>query len=109
MDDTFRFPKSRGPIRGPTILILDATSGDVLDKHGENMFYMPHGLTIDHEDNVWITDVGRHQVMKFPPGEFKNPSLVLGVNLKPGSDEKHFCKPTDVAVDRSGNFYVSDG
>ena len=26
------------------------------------MFYLPHGLTVDHENNVWVTDVGRHQV-----------------------------------------------
>ena len=26
------------------------------------MFYLPHGLTVDHEDNVWVTDVGAHQV-----------------------------------------------
>ena len=23
---------------------------------------MPHGLTVDSEDNVWITDVALHQV-----------------------------------------------
>jgi hypothetical protein len=23
---------------------------------------MPHGLKIDSEGNIWITDVGRHQV-----------------------------------------------
>lgn len=62
LDNSFRNPKLRGPIRGATILILDGRSGRVLEKHGENMFYLPHGLTIDHEDNVWITDVGRHQV-----------------------------------------------
>jgi len=26
------------------------------------MFYLPHGLTVDHEDNLWLTDVGSHQV-----------------------------------------------
>ena len=25
-------------------------------------YYMPHGLTIDADDNMWLTDVGRHQV-----------------------------------------------
>ena len=25
-------------------------------------FYLPHGLTVDHEDNLWLTDVGSHQV-----------------------------------------------
>ncbi len=37
------------------------------------------------------------------------PELVLGVQFEPGSDDKHFCKPTDVAVLRSGEFFVSDG
>ena len=65
MDNTFRNPQSRGPIRGPTIFILDGDSGEVLEKHGRNMFYMPHGLTIDHQDNLWITDVGLHQVINW--------------------------------------------
>ena len=25
-------------------------------------FFMPHGLTIDHEGNMWLTDVAMHQV-----------------------------------------------
>ena len=25
-------------------------------------FYMPHGLTVDHASNIWLTDVGSHQV-----------------------------------------------
>ena len=25
-------------------------------------FYLPHGLTVDHEDNLWLTDVASHQV-----------------------------------------------
>lgn len=25
-------------------------------------FYMPHGLTIDKQGNLWVTDVGLHQV-----------------------------------------------
>ena len=68
MDNTFRSAQTRGPIRGATILILDGSSGEVLEKHGKNMFYLPHGLTIDHGDNVWITDVGRHQVKYQPLG-----------------------------------------
>jgi len=27
----------------------------------------------------------------------------------PGSDSNHFCKPTDVAVLSTGEFFVSDG
>lgn len=35
--------------------------------------------------------------------------MKLGEALKPGSDNKHFCKPTDVAVASNGHFFVADG
>merc|ERR1712080_61811 len=67
------------------------------------------GLTIDGEGNTYVTDVGLHQVMRFPAGKTK-PDLVLGVAFVSGTDEKHFCKPTDVAVsERTGDFFVADG
>jgi NHL repeat len=31
----------------------------------KNYFVWPHGLTIDNNDNLWITDVALHQVFKF--------------------------------------------
>ncbi|KAF8368657.1 hypothetical protein PRIPAC_86486 [Pristionchus pacificus] len=34
----------------------------VLEEHGENLFYLPHGLSIDGEGYIWVTDVGSHQV-----------------------------------------------
>lgn len=37
------------------------------------------------------------------------PILELGEKLVPGNDEKHFCKPTDVAVAKNGDFFVADG
>jgi len=38
------------------------------------------------------------------------PDLVLGRQFEPGSDDDHFCKPTSVAVEASGEFfYVADG
>lgn len=30
-------------------------------------FYLPHGLTVDNDDNLWVTDVGAHQVFKLTP------------------------------------------
>ena len=71
---------------------------------------MPHGLTIDSQQNVWLTDVALHQVIKFDHGNFETPSLKLGVEFENGNDEKHFCKPTDVAVSSvNGDIFVSDG
>ena len=35
--------------------------------------------------------------------------LVLGTKFVPGNDEKHFCKPTSVAVSSSGLIFVADG
>lgn len=47
--------------------MLNPTDGKILSKAGQNLFYLPHGLTIDHEDYLWITDVGAHQVFKLSP------------------------------------------
>lgn len=35
--------------------------------------------------------------------------LEIGVKGEPGNDKTHFCQPSDVAVLRNGDFYVSDG
>jgi len=99
---------NEGPIKDPAILILDPSDGSILQERGRNRFYLPHGITIDNNGNTWITDVALHQVMKFPPGS-EDPSLVLGEAFVPGSDDKHFCKPTDVTVASNGEFFISDG
>ena len=35
--------------------------------------------------------------------------FLVGHAFEPGTDNEHFCKPTDVAVAKSGDFYVADG
>lgn len=72
---------------------------------------MPHGLTIDHEDNVWVTDVALHQVFKFAPrgGSQEQPLMTLGKAFMPGAGDSKFCKPTSVAVLENGDFFVADG
>jgi peptidylamidoglycolate lyase len=99
------FPKE--PIPAPTISVFDGPTGKRLATWGENRFIMPHGLTIDHEGNVWLTDVGLHQVFKCTPeGKVL---LTLGEAGVAGADHSHFNLPTDVAVLRDGSFYISDG
>ena len=95
------------PIDRPTVWVFDGQTGRLLTSWGANTFVMPHGLTIDHDDNVWLTDVGRHQVFKFGPDGRQ--LLVLGEARVPGDDARHFNQPTDVAVAANGTFFVSDG
>lgn len=41
----------------------------LIKSHLTHSFYMPHGLTVDPEDNVWLTDVAMHQVLSSRPVE----------------------------------------
>lgn len=95
------------PIGRPTVWVFDGQTGRVLASWGADTFIMPHGLTIDRDDNVWLTDVGRHQVFKFAPDGRQ--LLVLGESRVPGDDARHFDMPTDVDVAEDGSFFVSDG
>ncbi|KAG9487973.1 hypothetical protein GDO78_007656 [Eleutherodactylus coqui] len=97
-----------GPIEESTILVVHPNSSAILRSTGRNLFYLPHGLTVDRDGNFWVTDVALHQIFKLGP--HGAPILTLGEAFQPGSDRRHFCQPTDVAVDPiTGNFFVSDG
>jgi DNA-binding beta-propeller fold protein YncE len=102
---TTPFPANTIP--SPTILELDGATGKLLKKWGENYFIMPHGLTVDHENNIWVTDVALHQIFKFThDGTLL---LKIGEATISGNDSLHFNMPTDIAVCKDGSFYVSDG
>jgi peptidylamidoglycolate lyase len=94
-------------IASNTILLLDRLNGKILNSWGGNLFIMPHGLTVDKNNNVWVTDVGLHQVFKF--SHDGHLLMKLGESKIPGNDSAHFNRPTDVAVADDGSFYVSDG
>ena len=57
--------ESKEKIKENTIIELEKGSGKVVNAWGADLFIMPHGLEIDNDDNIWITDVGLHQVIKF--------------------------------------------
>ena len=69
--------------------------------------YWLHGLHVDPWDNVWVTDVSRHLVMKFSPAGER--MLTLGVDGESGCDDRHFFQPTHVCVTPSGELFVTDG
>lgn len=72
-------------------------------------FFMPHGISIDPQGDVWLTDVALHQAFRYVKNNFAQADLVLGERFVPGSDEGHFCKPTDVAIASTGVIFISDG
>lgn len=100
--------KNKGPISEQVVVILDPKNGSVIKRWGSHRFYMPHGITVDHENNVWLTDVALHQVFKFDPNS-GNVLMTFGTAFEPGTDSNQFCKPTSVAVTTSGEFFVADG
>ncbi|MCX2745316.1 peptidyl-alpha-hydroxyglycine alpha-amidating lyase family protein [Mangrovivirga sp. M17] len=90
-----------------TISTIDTNTGEILRSWGKNLFIMPHGLEVDNENNIWVTDCGLHQVFKFD--QEGNLLMTLGEARIPGSDSLHFNMPTDIAVTPDGSFYISDG
>ncbi len=88
------------------ILCLDA-SGKFLRSWGDDFIRTVHALRIDRDDNVWVTDIGNHQVLKFNPmGKLL---LALGKANTAGNGMDEFNKPTDVAFGPNGEIYVADG
>jgi peptidylamidoglycolate lyase len=95
------------PIACKTVLIINKDNGTLINSWGADEFIMPHGLTVDRENNIWVTDVGLHQVFKFShEGKLL---FKLGEAGIAGHDSAHFNKPTAVAIAKDGSFYVSDG
>lgn len=58
-------------------------------------------ITVDRNGSVWITDVGRHQVLKFT----SSGKLIMSVGkkLKPGHGPRELCKPTQVRAVLGGD------
>jgi sugar lactone lactonase YvrE len=119
----------------PTILKFDA-SGKLVKSFGEGILIFPHGIFVDRDGNVWVTDgqdnapvaargagqaaaprgegpVGPragstkgNQVYKFNP----DGKLLLTLGKAGGAAEPdYFYQPNDVVVARNGDIFVSEG
>jgi streptogramin lyase len=95
----------------PPILKLDA-SGKPIMSFGAGMFIFPHGICVDKDGNIWVTDgqgkdaIG-HQVFKFnPDGKVL---MTLGKAGVAGDGPDTFNQPNDVAIAPNGDIFVSDG
>ena len=93
--------------RGKQPIIRFNAKGKFIRSWGDDLIGIAHGMRIDRDDNVWVTDIGHHMVFKFnPTGKLL---LALGQTDKPGLGTDQFDKPTDVAFGPKGEIYVSDG
>jgi peptidylamidoglycolate lyase len=102
--------KKYGPIAEDILVLISGSTNAKKETWGAGRFYMPHGINIDHESNIWLTDVGTHQVFKFDFSQSEEPVLVLGEAFKHGDTNNRFCKPTGIEVAKSnGDVFVSDG
>ena len=98
--------------RGDTPLLEFDTSGKFLHGFGQGMFVQPHGLYIDRDGNIWVTD-GRgkdgkgQQVFKLSPeGKVL---LTLGKAGVSGSDTDTFNAPSDIVTSPNGDIFIADG
>lgn len=95
----------------PPILKFDS-SGNLVKSFGEGMFIFPHGIFIDKDGNVWITDGQGNdgkgqQVFKFSPDG--KVLLTLGQKGAAGDGPDAFNQPSDVVVALNGDIFVADG
>src|SRR5215471_14624880 len=113
----------RGPAN-PPILEFDP-SGKLLKSFGVGLFAYPHGMTIDGQGNLWVTDVndeetilgmsaknaagvvmGQEVLKLSPEGKVL---MMLGKEGVAGTGPDGFDRPTSVAVAPNGDIFVSDG
>ena len=113
----------------PVVLKFDET-GKLATSFARGLMIFPHGIHVDREGNVWVTDgqdnlprrargappdaplppppptrIG-HQVFKFSPGG--KLLMTLGT-AGGGAGRDGFFQPNDVATSPNGNIYVAEG
>jgi DNA-binding beta-propeller fold protein YncE len=98
------------------VLLFDS-SGTLVRSFGAGLMLFPHGIDVDPEGNVWVTDCAcigpaaadtarGHQVFKFSP----EGRLLMTLGKAGGAREPgFFFQPNDVLVTPGGDIYVSEG
>jgi len=91
--------------------------GNVVKSFGGGLFIWPHGIDVDRDGNVWVTDAVAakrtpkgtrgHQVIKFSPNG--KVLMTLGTPGVPGVGRDSFNAPSDVVVADNGDIFVADG
>jgi sugar lactone lactonase YvrE len=98
--------------RGAYKVMVFNHEGEFLRGFGQDVLVAPHGLRIDQDDNIWVTDVEQHIVLKLSPEG--RVLMVLGQQNNKGEFDKErnmalFYKPADIAFGLDDDLYVADG
>jgi DNA-binding beta-propeller fold protein YncE len=97
--------------RGAQALAEFDANGKFVRTFGDG-FRRTHGLRIDRDGNIWVTDVGAHIVVKLnPQGQTL---LTIGTRGEAGewneaSQSHHLNEPNDVAFNRAGDVFIVQG
>jgi DNA-binding beta-propeller fold protein YncE len=92
--------------------------GKLVRSFGGGMFIWPHGLDVDRNGNVWVTDAVAEN--RTPKGDKRGQVVVkfssdgkvlmtLGTAGQAGSGPDHLTSPSDVVVAPDGDIFVADG
>jgi DNA-binding beta-propeller fold protein YncE len=97
---------------GRIINVIDAQGNHIEDwTQYDKMFRRPHSVfesPYDPQKDVWIVDDYRHAIFRFS-NDGKKLLQTIGTVNTPGTDDKHFYRPTFMAWQPNGDFYVADG
>jgi NHL repeat len=88
------------------------TDGKVVKSFGEGLIVFPHGLHVDFEGNIWVTDGASRGAKGQQVHKFSSEGKLLMSLGKPGvagSGNDEFNAPSAVYVARNGDIFVADG
>ena len=113
-DRVYLFNRSDHPL-----IVLDR-DGKFLNSWGEGDLPDAHGMFIDADDNLYMPVKNSHVVLKYSPdgnllmtmGDWDKPSdtgWTGNVNDPAKQAAGPFNRPSDIALDASGDLYISDG
>ncbi len=104
------------------VLKFDA-SGKLVKAFGSGMFQSPHGIFIDRDGNIWVTDYSPSPACAAAPGsrppetagqqiyKFSPDGKLLLTLGKPGGGRgtEFFCQPNAILVAPNGDIFVAEG